>query len=124
NLVGFALERDPVTGIVTSGIKLPQVAVPVATLTGVRPQGAIASNPFCVLFGATDPWNGNGDAWDGVAGFDPVSVDPDPRALYLTRHKYLREYKRALAQSIKQGFVRPRDVKEVYQEAAAADLWH
>jgi hypothetical protein len=51
------LVRDPMTGNAIGGIRLPQLAVPIETLTGIRPPAAVAGNPNCVLFGATDPWD-------------------------------------------------------------------
>jgi hypothetical protein len=66
------ISRDPATGNAIGGIRLPQVAVPIETLTGIRPPAAVAANPTCVLFGAASPWDGGADPWDGVPGLDPA----------------------------------------------------
>jgi hypothetical protein len=108
------LVRDPMTGNAIGGIRLPQLAVPIETLTGVRPPAAVAGNPNCVLFGATDPWDGDSDAWDGQPGFDP-SPTPEPSlvALYGTRHRYLEQYEEATEDSIERGFLLRRDRDEM-----------
>jgi hypothetical protein len=108
------LVRDPITGNAIGGIRLPQLAVPIETLTGIRPPAAVAGNPNCVLFGATDPWDGDSDAWDGQPGLDP-SPTPEPSlvALYGTRHHYLEQYEEATEDSIERGFLLRRDRDEV-----------
>ena len=108
------LVRDPLTGNAVGGIRLPQLAVPIETLTGVRPPAAVAGNPNCVLFGATDPWDGDSDPWDGQPGFDP-SPTPEPSlaALYGTRHRYLEQYEEATEDSIDRGFLLRSDRDEV-----------
>jgi hypothetical protein len=121
---GRSLVRDPITGIVTAGIKLPQVAVPVETLTGRRPLRSIFSSPFCILFGATDPWNGDGDAWDNRWLMDPSPTpEPDIRKLYPTKADYLNKFRISLDQAIAAGFVRPADREEIYHQAEVVDLW-
>jgi hypothetical protein len=67
-----------------------------------------------VLFGATDPWDGDSDAWDGQPGLDP-SPTPEPSlaALYGTRHHYLEQYEEATEDSIQQGFLLRSDRNEV-----------
>ncbi len=108
------LVRDPLTGNATGGIRLPQLAVPIETLSGVRPPAAVAGNPNCVLFGATDPWDGDSDPWDSQPGFDP-SPTPEPSlaALYGTRHRYLEQYEKATEDSLERGFLLRRDRDEV-----------
>jgi hypothetical protein len=108
------LVRDPMTGNAVGGIRLPELAVPIETLTGVRPPAAVAGNPNCALFGATDPWDGDSDPWDGQPGLDP-SPTPEPSlaALYGTRHRYLEQYEEATEDSIEQGFLLRRDRDEV-----------
>ena len=108
------LVRDPVTGNAIGGIRLPQLAVPIETLTGVRPPAAVAGNPNCALFGATDPWDGDSDSWVAQPGLDP-SPTPEPSlaALYGTRHRYLEEYENATEESIQRGFLLPSDRREV-----------
>ncbi|MDB6062529.1 MAG: hypothetical protein JWM78_2632 [Verrucomicrobiaceae bacterium] len=121
---GHSLVRDAVTGIVTAGIKLPQVAVPIETLSGRRPLRSIFKSPFCILFGASDPWNGDSDAWDGKWLMDPSpNPEPDIHTLYPTKKDYLDKFSAALDASITAGFVRPADRDEIYQHAQAVDLW-
>jgi hypothetical protein len=115
--------RDATTGNAVGGIRLPQMAVPIETLTGIRPPAALAANPNCVLFGATDPWDGDSDPWDAQPGLDP-SPDPEPSlaTLYGTRHNYLEQYAEATVQSIFRGFLLLRDAKEVIGLAKAANV--
>jgi hypothetical protein len=117
------INRDPATGNAIGGIRYPQLAVPIETLTGVRPPAAVAGNPNCILFGATDPWDGDTDAFDGKAGFDP---SPTPEAslaaLYPTKGNYLVRYELATLQSILQGFLLWDDRNEVIALAKAASV--
>jgi hypothetical protein len=117
------VNRDPVTGNAIGGIQLPQMAVPIETLTGIRPPAALQANPNCVLFGATDPWDGDSDPWDGHPGLDP-SPDPEPSlaTLYGTKHNYLERYEDAAEQSIDRGFLLHRDRDEVTDLAEAASV--
>jgi hypothetical protein len=117
------INRDAVTGNAIGGIRFPQVAVPIETLTGIRPPAALQANPNCVLFGATDPWDGDSDAWDGHPGLDP-SPDPEPSLvnLYGTRHNYLKQYEEATEESIARGFLLHRDRDEVIDLAEAASV--
>jgi hypothetical protein len=117
------IERDPQTGNAIGGIRLPPVAVPIETLTGIRPPAAVAGNPNCVLFGATDPWDGDSDAWDGVAGLDP-SPTPEPslEVLYGTRLNYLIQYGFATARSVIERFALPEDTREMIELAKAASV--
>jgi hypothetical protein len=117
------INRDAVTGNAIGGIRLPQMTVPIETLTGTRPPAALQSNPNCVLFGATDPWDGDSDPWDAQPGLDP-SPDPEPSlaTLYGTRHNYLEQYEEAAEQSADQGFLLRRDRKEVIDLAKAASV--
>jgi hypothetical protein len=117
------INRDPVTGNAIGGIRLPQLAVPIETLTGIRPPAAVAGNPNCILFGATDPWDGDSDAYDGKAGLDP-SATPEPSLvkLYPTRINYLLRYDLATLQSVLQGFLLPEDTGEMLDLARAAKV--
>jgi hypothetical protein len=117
------ITRDAATGNAVGGIRLPQMAVPIETLTGTRPPAALQSNPNCVLFGATDPWDGDSDPWDAQPGLDP-SPDPEPSLalLYRTKHHYLDEYEEAVEQSIDRGFLLHRDRKQVLDLAKAASV--
>jgi hypothetical protein len=115
--------RDPQTGNAVGGIALPQVAVPIETLSGIRPQAAVASNPNCVLFGGADPWDRDTDPWDNQQGLD-LSPTPEPSlsALYGSKINYLFQYGAATAKSILQGFLLPADAAEVNQVAAQANV--
>jgi hypothetical protein len=117
------INRDPATGNAIGGIRLPQLTVPIETLTGVRPPTSVAGNPNCILFGATDPWDGDTDAWDGQPGVDP-SPTPEPSlaALYGTKLNYLVRYELATWQSSLEGFLLWRDVPEVIGLARAANV--
>jgi hypothetical protein len=118
-----SINRDPATGLAIGGIRYPQIAVPISTETGDRPLGALAANPFCVLFGAHDPWNDDADAWDGVPGFDP-SPTPEPRlsSLYPNHQIYVHKVEEAAIESTLQGFLLPRDISEIVQNAEAAHV--
>jgi hypothetical protein len=117
------INRDAVTGNAIGGIRLPQVAVPIETPTGTRPPAALQANPNCVLFGATDPWDGDSDPWDAQPGLDP-SPDPEPSlaTLYRTKHDYLEQYEEATEQSVARGFLLHRDRKQVMALAEAASV--
>jgi hypothetical protein len=117
------IDRDPATGNARGGIRYPQITVPIETLSGIRPPTAAAGNPNCILFGATDPWDDNTDAWDGVAGLDP-SPTPEPSlaALYGTRLNYLIRYDLATFQSVLEGFLLFRDTDEMLDLAKAANV--
>jgi hypothetical protein len=117
------INRDPVTGNAIGGIRLPQMAVPIETLTGTRPPTALQANPNCVLFGATDPWDGDSDLWDGQPGLDPSpTAEPSLAMLYGTKHNYLEQFEEAADQSIIRGFLLHRDRDEVMDLAEAASV--
>jgi hypothetical protein len=117
------IARDPATGNAIGGIRLPQVAVPIETLTGIRPPVAAAASPFCVLFGAASPWDGGADPWDGVPGVDPAPFPaPSLAALYGTKLKYLEQYATAIEQSVFHGFLLPSDIIEEFRLAEEANV--
>jgi alpha/beta hydrolase family protein len=117
------IDRDPATGLAIGGIRLPQVAVPIETLTGIRPPVLVAASPFCVLFGAASPWDGGADPWDGVPGVDPAPFPaPSLTALYGTKLHYLEQYGAAIGESVFHGFLLPRDILEEFQLAAEANV--
>jgi hypothetical protein len=98
-------------------------AVPIETLTGIRPPEAVAANPTCVLFGAASPWDGGADPWDGVPGLDPAPFPaPSLATLYGTKLNYLEQYGQATWQSLLQGFLLWGDVGEVLGVAQAANV--
>jgi hypothetical protein len=114
--------RDPATGLADGGIRLPDVAVPTRTLTGERPVGALQFNPNCFLFGAVDPWNGDGDAWDGNPLFDP-SPTPEPTlaALYGSHGRYVSRVVRQVTRLVGHGWLRPTDGWDLIVDAARFD---
>ncbi len=117
------IQRDPQTGNAIGGIRLPPLAVPIETLTGIRPAVALAANPNCVLFGATSPWDGGRDPWDGVAGLDPAPTPPPSlEVLYGTKLNYLIQYGLATGQSVAEGFLLPEDALEMMSLAEAANV--
>ena len=117
------IERDPNTGNAIGGIRLPPLAVPIETLTGIRPPAAVAGNPNCVLFGAASPWDGNSDPWDGVAGLDPApSPQPSLEVLYGTKLNYLIQYGLAAGRSVLEGFLLPEDTQEMIGLAETANV--
>ncbi|HEY2998050.1 MAG TPA: alpha/beta hydrolase domain-containing protein [Acidimicrobiales bacterium] len=113
-----ALDRDPATGLVVGGIRLPDVAVPDRTLTGVRPSPP--ANLFCVLDGAHDPWNGDADPWDGDPALDPSPTpEPVPAALYASKQDYAFRYVLSGLQLNMQGFLLAGDFDELLISAQA-----
>jgi hypothetical protein len=117
------INRNPATGNAIGGIQLPQLAVPIETLTGTRPPAALATNPQCALFGAASPWDGNVDPWDGVPGLDPApSPAPSLAALYGTDFHYLTQFGSAIGQSVLDGFLLPADSLEQFAVAQAANV--
>jgi hypothetical protein len=117
------IQRDPATGLAVGGIRLPQVAVPTATTTGERPVGALAANPFCALFGATDAWNGSADSFDNLAGFDPLpGTEPVLSTLYPTHDSYVSLVNTAANELVRNGFLRPQDALEVIGAASTSTV--
>lgn len=117
------INRNPATGNAIGGIQLPPLAVPIETLTGIRPPAAVAANAECVLFGAASPWDGDVDPWDGVPGLDPAP-DPAPSlaALYGTKLNYLARFGEATIQSLLAGFLLTEDSQEMLGLAEAASV--
>ena len=122
-LPSVSINRNPATGNAIGGIQLPQVAVPIETLTGVRPPAAVAANVDCILFGAASPWDGGADPWDGVSGIDPAPFPaPSLAALYGTKQNYIDRYLAAMITSMYQGFLRWDDALDAIGVAAAANV--
>lgn len=122
---GTTIVRDPSTGIALGGVRLPAVEAPTRTLTGERPPGALVGNPFCVLFGATDEWNGDSDTYDGSYGppvadnLDPSPTpEPDLATLYPTTAEYVAQVVRAAKASVRDGFLLDEDAGEIVLDAA------
>ncbi|HEX4377451.1 MAG TPA: alpha/beta hydrolase domain-containing protein [Steroidobacteraceae bacterium] len=117
------IQRDPATGDAIGGIRLPAVAVPIETLSGIRPPAAVAANPTCILFGAASPWDGGTDSWDGVAGIDPAPTPPPSLArLYHSKSDYVIRYEFATLESVLERFALPEDASEMIELARDASV--
>jgi hypothetical protein len=105
--------RDPATNLVIGGIRLPAVAVPIATLNGNRSDLSDAANgpgDGCGYGGSYDPWNHDLDLWDGQAGMDPSPTpEPDLQMLYFSHQNYVERFAAAALQSVKDGYLLPTD---------------
>jgi hypothetical protein len=88
-------------GNARGGIRLPQLEVPTATLSG-EPGGGPG---FCSLFGFT-------------AAFDAAKL----ASLYPTRRDYVAKFDKATDRAVEQGFIRPADAKEAKEAASRADV--
>jgi hypothetical protein len=121
-----AFNRDTATNLALGGIRLPAVAVPVATLNGDRPEldpQTLGPGGQCQFVGSFDPWNHDSDAWDGLAGFDPSPTpEPDLQVLYPTHQNYLLRVTEAALLSIKAGYLRPVDGVQIVQDAAQSHV--
>jgi hypothetical protein len=119
------IARDPATGIAIGGLRLPDVAVPVRTLSGERSPAAIPPGPACqgFLFGASDPWNGDRDPYDGDATLD-ISPTPEPSLseLYGNERTYVSRVTRSATELVRRDYLRPRDAREIITEARAVDI--
>ena len=118
--------RDPATNLVMSGIRLPDVSVPTATLNGNRGEldpAALGPGVQCPLVGSYDPWNHDSDSWDRQPGLDP-SPFPEPalQGLYPTHLNYVEQVTRATVQAVESGYVRPADGIEIVLNAARASI--
>lgn len=116
-----AFDRDPATNLTVGGIRLPAVAVPIATLDGNRSDledAAQGPGGGCYFSGAYDRWNHDTDPWDGKAGLDP-SPDPEPDllTLYPTHDDYVRKITTASVRSVEAGHLLPEDAINVVLEA-------
>ncbi|MFA1541039.1 alpha/beta hydrolase domain-containing protein [Actinomadura monticuli] len=113
--------RDPRTGLAAGGIRLPDVAVPTRTLTGMR--DTTGSGVFCGLYGARDPWNGDADPWDRHDDGDPSdpssprTAEPVLSRLYPTHADYVAKVRDAARQSVNAGFLLPEDAAAVVTAA-------
>lgn len=87
-------------GNALGGVRLPELDVPIATLSGVGNQPA-----FCVLFGVTTPFS-----------------DATLEALYPSHGRYVAAVIRAVRTAVRQGFLLPYDAAEARREAARSDI--
>ncbi|GAA3200547.1 alpha/beta hydrolase domain-containing protein [Actinocorallia longicatena] len=115
--------RDPATGLVAGGVRLPDVAVPTRTLTGQRDTSG--GGVFCGLYGARDPWNGDADPWDRHDAGDPSDpatprdAEPDLTVLYPTHAGYVGKVRAAAESAVAAGYLLPEDAATIV--AAAQD---
>jgi hypothetical protein len=115
--------RDPRTGLAVGGVRLPQIAAPVATYTGSRPITGVFGGVFCLFFGAIDHWNGDSDPHDNTFLSDPSPTpEPDLNTLYSSRQAWLEKFIQATDDSVAQGFLRPRDA-EAAMAGARSFAW-
>lgn len=118
--------REPKTGLAIGGIRLPAVAVPIATLDGNRSDldpSTLGPGGQCYFVGAFDPWDHDSDPWDGQAGFDPSPTpEPDLQLLYSTHTNYVQHVAAAALQSIKGGYLRPVDGAQIVLDAAQSHV--
>lgn len=117
-LIFPSIVRDDTTGIARGGLRMPQVSVPTATYSGMRPLASLFDNVLCSMFGATDLWNEDSDAYDGGFLTDP-SPSPEPalKTLYEDRNSYLLQFGAAVDAAVLEGYIRPGDVGELLQNA-------
>jgi hypothetical protein len=87
-------------GNARGGIRTPHVDVPLATFTGQQ-DGSI----LCRLFGTTTPFG-----------------DAKLAALYPSHGAFVSKYNRALARSVRAGWILPADAKLLKQWAATSDV--
>jgi hypothetical protein len=94
------IQRDQY-GNARGGIRLPQLEVPTATLSGVAGGGP----GFCSLFGFT-------------AAFDTGQL----ASLYPSRQDYADKFDKATDGAVRQGFILPADAKEAKEAAGRASI--
>ena len=117
---GSTIRRDPATGIALGGVRTPQVDVPTRSLHGIRaPAGG---GQFCFLFGRTDDWNGDTDAWDGGTADPSPTPEPVLSRLYPTKADYVSKFEQAMAAGVKAGFLLKEDAASLRAEAARVQL--
>ncbi|MFC4910534.1 alpha/beta hydrolase domain-containing protein [Actinomadura gamaensis] len=118
--------RDPLTGLASGGVRLPDITVPTRTLTGLR--DIRNSGPFCGLYGARDPWNHDADAWDRHDLGDPsdpsLPIVPEPvlSRLYPTHADYVSKVKAAAQRSVDDGYLLPEDATTIVTTAQNAPV--
>jgi hypothetical protein len=106
NATGTDVARDA-HGNGIGGIRLPQLDVPTATLTGTgnRPADTNPISIFCVLFGTTTP-------------FDQATL----AALYPDHAAYVRAFTAATLRLARQGFLQPADEQDALFTAQQAPV--
>jgi alpha/beta hydrolase family protein len=93
------IARDA-NGVGMGGVRTPQVDVPIADFTGQQPGPII-----CELFGTTTP-------------FDSAKL----AALYPTHRSFVTEYRKALARSVKAGWILKPDARLMKAWAAGSSI--
>jgi hypothetical protein len=88
-------------GNVTSGVRTPQMDVPIATLSGEGQGGSI----LCSLFGTTDP-------------FDAATLS----SLYPDHDTYVSAFNAATDRAVQAGFILPPDAELMKTAAAESDI--
>lgn len=119
---------DPATGLAEGGIRMPEVAVPIATNSGLRPGSEVGYPPsdseqsganfICNLFGVTDEWNDDSDRSDGSPDTDGSPYpEPSVHDLYGNAQEYQTRYFNSALESIEQGFLLEDDLEEIMEPA-------
>jgi hypothetical protein len=109
--------RDPATGMVKGGIRLPPIAVPTATYCGGRPASK-KEHPACWAFGSMDPWNGDSDPGDADPATD-ISPKPEPnlKTLYKSTAEYVKAIEKSANELAASGFIAQYDVAAYVEHA-------
>ena len=110
--------RTDAEGNALGGIRTPQVAVPVATLSGVgqpaapavptnagSATGAVSGQLLCGIFGTTEP-------------FSTAKLD----ALYPTHAAFVKKWDAATAAEVKEGYLLPADAETLDRVAAQSSV--
>jgi hypothetical protein len=120
-IVSGQIARDPATGMALGGVRLPDVTVPTRTLSGER--GTAGLGFLCGLFGAADPWNGDGDPWDQHNAEDPSDPaakpvpEPDLGTLYRSHDDYVATVRRAASAAVRNGYLTAGDARSIVNTA-------
>ena len=109
--------RDPATGMVKGGIRLPPIAVPTATYWGGRPAGK-KEHQACWAFGSMDPWNSDSDPGDADPATD-ISPRPEPKpaTLYKNTAGYVKAVEKSANELAAQGFIAKYDIAAYIEQA-------
>jgi hypothetical protein len=91
-------------GNALGGVRLPELDVPTATLSGVGNNSVVPPN-FCVLFGTTAP-------------FDAATL----QSLYPRRSTYLVKFTKAVAHAVAAGYLLPYDAAEALKDAVGSRI--
>lgn len=116
--------RDPVTGIAIGGLRLPDVDVPIRTLSGERAPAAVPPTPACgsSLFGASDAWNGDSDPYDGTSLDISGTPEPSLSVLYKRESRYVAAVTISVIRNVLLGYLRPHDAIDIIEKARTVDI--